>query len=337
MLVLWCALAGCGYKTNPRPAAATIPGEITIVNAQAYPDRVVLRWPVPLTNADGSRFQDISGFKVYRATLKPDEKCEDCEKKTVHANVDFQSPVSATIDKGEVAYSDTRVTPGNLYSYSVSAYNLKGREGEWSPEVTVPFEEPPPAPEGLRASAQSNGILLEWAPSPRPDGNRGFRIYRGASDKIDEMKLIASPKPEETSFVDTDVEKGKTYYYVVRSLRMNRGISQESRLSPVVSVLFPEIHAQAPENVKTMTTPRGVEVFWDTVKIDKEESRYNVYRSEGRKMFVRINAEPLLGKKYTDTTVVMGKTYRYAVTAFPKGKPEFESSRSASGSISFTR
>ena len=51
--------------------------------------------------------------------------------------------------------------------------------------------------------------------------------------KADEMKLIGGTKRDETSFVDKDVEKEKTYYYIVRSLKMNRGVSLESEPSPL--------------------------------------------------------------------------------------------------------
>ena len=127
-------VTGCGYKTSPRPATATVPGEVGLVEAQGYPDKVTLKWHVPLSNADGSLLTDTSGFKVYRTAQKVGEECENCdEKKSIYANVDFQNPINAVIDKGEVLYTDKAVTPGNVYSYSVSTYNLKGTGRAFKP------------------------------------------------------------------------------------------------------------------------------------------------------------------------------------------------------------
>jgi len=337
-LVVPCLLVGCGYKTNPRPATATIPGEIALMTAQAYPDRVVLKWEVPRSNVDGSSFKDASGFKLYRFERKTGEECENCEaKKTVYANVDFQNPVNATIDKGEVLFVDKAVQPGTVYQYWVNAYNLKGREGGLSPEVEVDFDRPPPAPEGLRATPEPKGIAVEWTASSGPEKINGYRVYRGENDNPEAMKLIGSTGPSDTSFMDKGAEKGKTYYFLVRSLKVNRGVSLESRTSPTVKLVVPQIHTPPPENVKTALGREGISIVWNKVEIEKEEPRYNVYRSEGRKLFVKINPEPLLNPQLMDKKVVPGRTYRYAVTAFPSGKPEYESNRTASEAVKYTR
>jgi fibronectin type 3 domain-containing protein len=331
-------LIGCGYKTSPRPATATVPGEVGLVEAQGYPDKVTLKWHVPLSNADGSLLTDTSGFKVYRTAQKVGEECENCdEKKTIYANVDFQNPINAVIDKGEVLYTDKAVTPGNVYSYSVSTYNLKGREGRSSQDLTVVFDEVPGAPQGLRADVDIGGISLEWTTPARAAGVGGYRVYRGSTDKTEEMKLIGGTKRDETSFVDKDVEKEKTYYYIVRSLKMNRGVSLESEPSPLVKVFVPSVQWKPPENVTTGPPTRdGITVAWDPVKIPNEETRYNIYRSEAGKMFEKINPEPLRNSKFDDRNVRKGITYRYAVTSFPEGKPAAESRRAASEAVRFS-
>ncbi len=284
VLMVFCLLFGCGYKTRPRPITATIPGEIGLPDAHAYPDKIVLRWNVPATNADGSPATDISGFKVWRLTQKIGEECENCEdKKTLYANVDFQNPSNAIIEKGEVIYTDPAVTPGNIYSYSVSEYNLKGREGQRSEDVTVVMEEPPPPPENVTADFDSLGAVLKWESPTRLSGIRNYRIYRSDTDSDKDMKPIGSTRWAEKEFVDKDVEKEKTYYYQVRSLKMTRGIPIESAPSETVSIKVPAVRWQPPENVKTTLSREGIRVDWAPVKIEGHETRYNVYRSEARK------------------------------------------------------
>jgi len=334
--MVFCLLFGCGYKTRPRPITATIPGEIGLPDAHAYPDKIVLRWNVPATNADGSPSTDISGFKVWRLTQKIGEQCENCEdKKTLHANVDFQNPSNAIIEKGEVIYTDPAVTPGNIYSYSVSEYNLKGREGQRSEDVTVAMEEPPPLPDSLTADFNSLGVLLKWESPPRLSGIRNYRIYRSDTDSDKDMKPIGSTRWAEREFLDKDVGKEKTYYYQVRSLKMARGIPIESAPSETVSIKIPTVRWQSPEDVDAKVTRNGIRVDWRIVKMEGHEARYNVYRSEAGKAITKMNAEPLRNPWFLDSKVTEGRTYRYAVTAFPQDKPEEESSKSASRACTF--
>jgi fibronectin type 3 domain-containing protein len=336
VLVVLCLLFGCGYKTRPRPITATIPGDIGLPDAHAYPDKIVLRWNVPAANADGSPATDISGFKVWRLTQKIGEECENCEdKKTLYANVDFQKPSNAIIENGEVLYTDPAVIPGNIYSYSVSAYNLKGREGQRNEDVTVVMEEPPPPPENFAVDFTSLGVVLKWGSPPRLSGIRNYRIYRSETDSDNDMKPIGSTKWAEKEFVDKDVEKEKAYYYQVRSLKMTRGTPIESAPSETVSIRIRAVRWQSPENVRATVSRNGIRVYWDPVKIEGRQTRYNVYRSEAEKAPVKINAEPLANSSILDTKVTKGRTYRYAATAFPQDKPEEESSKSASGSVRF--
>ncbi len=334
LFVAVCLLVGCGYKTRPRPATETIPGEVGLLDARSYPDRVVLRWDAPIVNTDGSTLNDISGFKVWRLDQKIGEECENCdEKKTLHANIDFQKPSNAMIEKGEIIYTDTAVETGNTYTYSVSAYNFKGKEAPPSQDVTVVMEEPPPAPENVRVDFDSRGTVLEWEAPVRPSGIKGYRIYRDESGSSKDMKPIGGTKWAETNFLDKDVEKEKTYYYEVRSIKTNRGIPVESVPSQIVKIVVPAVRWQPPENVNVMPKRDRMSVYWTPVKIEGQETRYNLYRSESGKAFAKVNKEALRNPWYNDSEVGRGKTYRYAVTAFPETKPYEESSRSASEAV----
>ncbi|MBI5571916.1 MAG: hypothetical protein HY914_18375 [Desulfomonile tiedjei] len=335
-LIVCCILSACGYKTVPRPSAATVPGEIGLVDVHCYPDRVVLKWETPLSNTDGSALKDVSGFKVYRADQKTGEECDDCpHEKKMRANIDYQAPTNAIINGREVTYVDKAVSIGNTYTYSVTVYNFRAREGAPSPDVTVVLDEPPAAPTGLREEPFAAGVNLQWNAPSSPAGIRGYRVYRAESDKADEMKAIGGTKWAETSFTDKDVQQGKTYYYQVRSLRISRGIPLESYPSQTVKAVITRLAFPAPENVDTAPVDDGIRVIWDPVKVPGTAIRYNVYRSESGGIFSRANREPLEGAPFVDRDVTRGKTYRYAVTAFPEGKPDEESSRTASEAVKF--
>ena len=308
------------------------------MNAYGHADRVVLKWDVPLQNTDGSPFTDVSGFKVFKRSEKIGEECEACmEKRKLYANVDFQNPVNAVIDKGEVEYTDKTVTPGLTYSYSVSAYNLKGREGKPSPEVDVVFDEPPAPPGGLRSRVDSKGVRLEWEGPLHATAVKNYRVYRGAADNPDQMKAIGGTTNGETSFLDNSAPRDATHYYRVRSFKTNRGVSLESSESSAVKVRVPAVLWDPPEKVNTLSTRDGITIWWDKVNIERNETRYNIYRSESDKLFEKINREPLAEPNFNDKTVVRGKTYRYKVTAFPRDKPEDESGGAGSEVVKYTR
>ncbi len=336
ILIVSSFLTGCGYKTSPRPAAAAIPGDVGLVEARGYPDEVTLKWHVPLSNTDGSLVTDLSGFKVYRTAQKVGEECENCEeKKKMYANVDFQNPTNAVINKGEVLYADKGVTPGNIYSYHVGAYNLRGREGPESQVVTVVYDKLPPAPEGLRGGVRAGAVTLEWTAPAQTAEIEGYLVYRGITDKPGEMKVVGGTKKNETAYIDKDVEKEKTYYYLVRSFEVNRGVSLESSPSTVVKMSVPSVQWKPPENINTVATPDEIRIWWDKVKIPNEETRYNIYRREAGNMFIKINSKPLSDPWYDDRDVRKGVTYRYAVTAFPAGRPEEESRKAGSEAVKF--
>lgn len=338
LLFLSCLLVACGYKTSPRPATATIPAEIALVHAHAYPERIILRWDVPKRNVDGSVLKDISGFKVYKKIERIGEECEDCpEQKAMPINIDFQNPVNATIGEDEVVFTDKDVNLGHTYTYSVTVYNLTGREGRPSEDVVVVFGDPPPAPEALRATVEEKGVRLEWIPPGRLAGLRSYSIYRGASRDVDTMQSVGRTKWAETYFVDESVEPKKTYFYVVRSIKMNRGVALESDPSSIVEVFVPSRRVKPPENVAVASAPGGIRILWDAVSLEDSILEYNVYRSEAGGMFTRLNDNPLPDPGFLDKNVRRGYTYRYAVTAFPKGNPEEESSKSASEALKYTR
>ncbi len=308
-----------------------------LVDAFAYPDRIMLRWEVLAMNADGSPLKDLSGFKIYRLSRKIGEECENCRfEGKPYANVDFQKPVNAEIVDGKVMYTDRNVAHGNVYTYIVAAYNLKGREGKPSPEVPVTFQEPPPAPENMNAHATPNAVTLTWTAPGDTEAVQGYRIYRGTTDALDQMKKVGTTKSDEVSFTDKSVEKDKAYYYVVRSLRVANEVSIESRPSTTVRVTVPG-EVETPVNVRTNITTTGIRVSWEQPTITGKRVFYNLYRSEGDGAFQKINTAPIRDSWFLDRKVRRGLTYRYAVTAYFEDRPEYESSRTVAEAVRYNR
>ena len=153
ILVASCVLIGCGLKTNPRPYTAPIPGDVGLVVVHVYPGSVELKWDKPQHNRDGSEITDLAGFNVYRSSHEVGENCDECDEAGgFHAKIDLQNPMTAKIENGEVVYKDQRISSGNIYYYTISAYNKKDREGPKCPVIRVTYDDIPPSPDGLRAT-----------------------------------------------------------------------------------------------------------------------------------------------------------------------------------------
>jgi Fibronectin type III domain len=334
-LIFVGSLWSCGYKTNPRPTATRIPAEIKTIDVKADPNGIKLKWTVPGLNSDGSKLTDLSGFKVYRGSRGVDEDCVDCqEKRELLANIDFQSPSNAEIRDNEVVFRDKDVSLGKIYTYSVAAYNMRGRESRIGNPVDVYYEAPPAAPTNLTAQSEEGHIRLQWT-APSDEKIDRYELFRGTVNDIAKMKSIGTAPYREPWFVDKDLEKNTKYYYAIRSVKSNKGTLFESNPSSVVEATAPGVYWGAPEDVNVAMTRQGIRVYWNPVKIENEETRYNVYRSEGGGVFQKVNPEPMKAPWLLDSRVTRGRTYRYAVTAFPNGKPGEESARTASEALRY--
>ncbi len=117
----------------------------------------------------------------------------------------------------EVAYNDTSVTNGVTYYYYVTAVNSHG-ESDPSNEVNATPLGTPSSPQNLTATAGDGEVVLKWE-APADNGGTPvirYNIYRGTSP--DNMVLISNVSADNTTFTDTGVENGNTYYYYVRAV-----------------------------------------------------------------------------------------------------------------------
>ncbi len=338
VLLVCCVVGACGLRTSPRPQGTTVPDSIGLVDCSAYPDRILLKWEVPKSNADGSALKDLSGFRVYRASDKIGGECSDCRKtREAYANVDIEDPTNAAVVGNEVVYADKKVITGNTYIYRVTAYNLKGREGLPSTEVDVDFQESPPPPGSLEGTWQAKRVVLRWTPPIDRHEIRAYRIYRAAENKPEAMTPIGLADWGETEYVDNKVEKEQTYFYQMRSLRTTKGITQESVPSHTAMVVIPKTRVPTPKNLESFVKADRISTGWNPVRVDKGVVKYNIYREQPGKKPVKLNRAPLDRPRFDDKNVKDGQEYRYWVTAVVEGREDEESARSATKKEVFRR
>jgi fibronectin type 3 domain-containing protein len=177
---------------------------------------VALSWPPVTQLQNGSPARDLAGYLIFRRSgegawlkVRPE-------------------PVTQT------AYQDVAVLNEVEYTYKVQAVRRLGGEllaSQDSPLRTAkPVKlEPPPPLLGLLAVAGAQGVELHWEPSPVPD-LAGYRVYRRGPGE-DKPVLLTAKLLSKPYFVDSRLQRGRTYYYYVTAVdnspRANESLPSE--------------------------------------------------------------------------------------------------------------
>ena len=166
----------------------------------------------------------------------------------------FEVGISAT-----TTYSDTDLTPGTEYTYTVIAVDESGNESAPSaPAAAATFDEPLTAPTGLTAAAiSSTQIDLSWVEPKDNLGVSQYRIYRnGARTGVSPM----------TSFSDTGLTPATAYTYTVTAVDTSE--NETARSAPATATT---LDGPPPSPVPTealelwLRADQGVTLNGDTV------------------------------------------------------------------------
>jgi cellulose 1,4-beta-cellobiosidase len=114
------------------------------------------------------------------------------------------------------SYSNTGLANGTTYYYVVSAVNSSGESAnssQVSAKPTAPAT-PPAAPTGLKATAGTKRVALSWTAS---SGAQTYNVYRGTAAGQESSTPIATGITS-TSYTNTGLTTGKTYYYKVAAV-----------------------------------------------------------------------------------------------------------------------
>jgi hypothetical protein len=166
------------------------PGVPTGVAATAGNNRVDLRW---------NTTSGAIGYNVKRATVS--------------------GGPYATIAPGvsTMTYSDTSALNGITYFYVISAANAAGESANSIQVSATPQSpQPPSAPTGLTARASGKKkINLSWTQSSSPNVTQN-KIYRALSSSGPFSPIATIPAA--TSYQNTGLTTGTTYYYFVTAV-----------------------------------------------------------------------------------------------------------------------
>lgn len=153
---------------------------------------------------------DLAGYKVYRST-------------TSGGSYNFVTTVGTS---SSPSYTDTGLTNGTPYYYVVTAFDTSGNESAYSSEAigTPTDTQPPAAPQNLTATAGDGQVTLNWTANTESDLDH-YNVYRGTTNGGPYTLIVSQGG---TSFTDTGLTNGTTYYYVVTAVDTTGNESTDS-------------------------------------------------------------------------------------------------------------
>ena len=136
------------------------------------------------------------------------------------------------------SYTDTGLTDGTTYYYQVTAVNVSG-ESNHSVEVSAMPVAPPSAPAGFIATPGNTEIGLSWT---APAGATSYNVYRGTTPGGEGASPVATGVTT-TSFTDTGLTDGATYYYRVTAVNAGGESPESAEASATAQFLILAIDA----------------------------------------------------------------------------------------------
>ena len=208
-------LAACGGGSTRDSAPASAPAVPTGLNATPGNAQVSLVWVAdPAAN----------NYQVKRATVSG-------------------GPFALIVTSESPSYTDTGLTNGTEYFYTVSAANVAGGSPDSAQVAATPDPAivTPAAPVNLTANGGNAQVTLTWSSSSMATA---YHVKRATIAGGPYTQLAA---PGGTSYTDAAVSNGTTYYYVVTALN-TAGESNDS--APA--------HAMPLASVQTPAAPTGL-------------------------------------------------------------------------------
>ena len=242
-----------------------------LVSAQMTTKGIFVKW---------NTVEDAEGYILYRKT-------ENTEWEEI---ADFKGKVKS--------FEDTTCQSGEIYSYTVKAYNGEIESSCDYDGVSAMFLS---IPKLLKASNATKGIKITWE---KVEGANSYIIGRKTSStgwvKIAEVEDV-------DSYIDTTAKTGTTYTYTVVSVCDDvKGFYDED------GITYKRLSKVTTESATN--TADGVKVTWKPVS---KCSGYRVYRKTENGSYKRIATVTGSTKYYyTDKTAKSGTKYVYKVVAY---------------------
>jgi len=286
---------GADGRPDPRrsPAVARVSVADNVLappaapSAEGHDGRATVAWTYPRYAGDGR--DNVIAFTVWRA---------DGERAAFHRV--SETPVLRNTAVPRLSFTDSGLTGGVRYRYQIRSIDLTGREGAPSAEVatTSPDRTPPAMPEGVRAEAGDNHVVISW----RTGGDNdlaGYWIERSLSLDRPFTRLNRRLLPlGENVFTDTVITGPWQHFY--RLVAVDTA-GNESRPSNAIGASPRDTHPPiAPSALEATVAQRRVTIRWQPSP-SGDVLGYYVYRGDAPARLVRLTSKPIRAAQFVDS------------------------------------
>lgn len=219
-------------------------------------------------------------------------------------------------------------------TYAVVTEGMTARSQPSNLATIIPLPVALP-PAGLTATAKPEGVILNWSePTRSISGDEGpviagyniFRLAPGETPGQFTAPINSAPIKGSTY---TDVPGYGEHQYLVTAVATDGPPLLQSDFSPAVGVKFADlVPPPAPATITPLIETAGVRLLWDPVEAS-DLAGYRVYRTIGigheniqEGATDLLTKEPITDAFTTDTTLLIGIAYKYAVSSVDKNGNE---------------
>ena len=232
LTILIIIVGGCGVKAPPIPPDVLVPTTISDLEGRVHEGKVYLSWSLPRENIDGSKPPDLVTFRVLRREERGG--CLECPGEfMVRTSLDLRAPKGYQLEENTATWIDEDLREGTIYIYRVIGINHWGYPSTPSNEVIIRWGTPPPPPLALKGEERYGSVLLIWEPTA---GTNAYNIYRRQEGILYPLDPVNKTPVQENQYTDTDIQKEKTYFYVVRGVRFVGETPVEGQSSAEIEV-----------------------------------------------------------------------------------------------------
>ena len=242
-----------------------------------------------------SSYYDGSSVKLSWQAADKAEKYRVLRRKSGAASWAELSVTTGT------SYTDTSIATGNTYEYAVEATVNNNGTTQKSPLDVITLKIVIISTPSFSLKNKDSGVTVTISPISAAEG---YKIYRSADGK--EFEQIA--KITGTSYEDTNVVSGTTYYYNVRAYTQSTGISyspvSENAAIVFLSSITPSVYYDS-----------DMHLSWTACK---NAEKYRIFRRAANSGTWESDLVFSAQNSYTDTTAKVNTAYEYAVQAWVK-------------------
>jgi len=335
--------SACGKKGPLQPPLVREPKPVERLTAFQRGRSVILEWTDPGKYIDGRPLKAVGAAELWILDPGP----EGGAKPPALRDFETRARLARRIAPNELlpvpagvmfAYPLAGDQPGRrTLACSVRVLDAARRPSKLCPPVMVEVRPCPLPPEIRDVRVFADRVEISWMPpaanidGSRPASVAGYTVYR--SEGMSESDKLTPSPTAGLSFEDRSFQFGVSYTYIVRACAAGPDPGLESNDSATRSVVPRDIFPpDPPAGLVAVPGPGVISLSWDPVR-DLDLAGYRVWRrEEGGPGFIPLTSELLPGNAFTDSSVLKGKIYVYAVSA--EDKNGNESPRSETGPVS---